>query len=124
MRIPTGIPGVVARDGGRNIENGLFEEWAVETEEVTGDHGLEDAMELRETLRFEGVLLLLFSEGTGGTSSERRNTDGRLDLTVCPFSSSSIRVELFHAGRLFNGELSIRCGSNFLIDGDESGVKL
>lgn len=68
----------------------------MDTDEETGDHGLDDAIELLETLLFDGVFML----GTGGTSSsERPNTEGRRDLIVCARSSSATRVELFHAGR-------------------------
>ena len=45
-------PGVRAREGGRYIENGEFEDCAVE-DDVTGDHGRPEAIELRETLRLD-----------------------------------------------------------------------
>ena len=50
--------GTYARDGGRYKEDriGFVEEWAVDTEEVTGDHGREEAMELLDALRLYGVL--------------------------------------------------------------------
>lgn len=63
-----------------------MEDCAVETEEVTGDHGREDAMELRDRLR-------LYRVGTGGISSEkecdRPATDGlRDDFLTVPDRSS------------------------------------
>ena len=70
-RIDAGVvsPGVFAREGGRYIdERARLDDWAVDAEDVTGDQGLEDAIELRETLR----LYCISREGTGGVSSERR----------------------------------------------------
>jgi len=42
--------GVCDRDGGRYREKPCVEDWAVDAEDVTGDHGLDEAMELRDTL--------------------------------------------------------------------------
>ena len=84
---------------------------------MTGDQGLEEAIELRDRLR-------LYIVGTGGISSDVRGrfeTEGRRGdcLTVPPRSSFSTLVELFHAGR----SLSVVFASP-LRDGDESGVRL
>ena len=110
-----GRPGVCEREGGRYIENGVVEDCAVEVD-VTGDHGREEAIELRERLR-------LYSGGTGGISSEvrGRDTDGlRGDcLTVPVRSSPSILVELFHAGRILSVELA-----STRLEGELSGVRL
>ena len=106
-----------ARDGARNKENGV-EDCAVEAEDVTGDHGREEAIELRDRLR-------LYIVGIGGISSVdvrgRPETEGlRGDcLIVAARSSTSTFVELFHAGR----DLSVAFASA-LRDGDESGVRL
>ena len=84
---------------------------------MTGDHGREEAIELRDKLR-------LYMVGTGGISSEvraRPETEGRRgDCFTVPRSSFSTLVELFHAGR----DLSVLFGSPLLRDGDESGVRL
>lgn len=91
----------------------------METEDVTGDHGREEAIELRDRLR-------LYIGGTGGISSAelrgRPEMDGRRGdcLMVPPRSSFSTLVELFHAGR---DDLIVDFASGFL-DGDESGVTL
>ena len=45
-------PGVRAREGGRYIENGEFEDCAVDVD-VTGDHGRPEAIEFRDTLRLD-----------------------------------------------------------------------
>ena len=82
---------------------------------MTGDHGLEDPIELRETL--------LLYIGTGGTSSEVRNAfevEGRRCLMVGRSSCSVTFVELFHAGRL----LSVALASNLFDEGELSGVRL
>ena len=52
-RIDDGVvsPGVFAREGGRYIDERARLDCAVDTEDVTGDQGLEDAIDLRETLR-------------------------------------------------------------------------
>lgn len=104
------------------LENGVLEVCVVETEDVTGDHGREEAIELRDALR-------LYSGGTGGMSSDRRyvldDMDGRRgdDFTVPERSSPSTLVELFHAGLFFSVAFNSILSSRFA-DGDESGVKL
>ena len=107
-----------ARDGARYKENGV-EDCAVEAEDVTGDHGREEAIELRDRLR-------LYIVGIGGISSvdvrgrpETEGLRGDCCLTVAARSSTSTFVELFHAGR----DLSVAFVSA-LRDGDESGVRL
>ena len=45
-------PGVRAREGGRYMENGEFEDCAVD-DDVTGDQGRPEAIEFRETLRLD-----------------------------------------------------------------------
>ncbi len=107
--------GVWEREGGRYIEYGVVEDCAVE-EVVTGDHGREEAIELRDRLR-------LYNAGIGGISSVEvrgRETDGlRGDCLIVPLRSSSTLVELFHVGRLLNVVLV----SAFL-EGELSGVRL
>ena len=103
----------------------LTEDCAVEAEDVTGDQGREEAIELRETLRLYGVLL---TELSGERSSRKwycpafeslRCPAGRI---VFPLASSSTLVELFHLGRLiFKVKLLLTSAER---DGDESGVRL
>lgn len=117
-----GRPGVWVREGGRYIDTPIIDEWAVDTEDVTGDHGLEDATELRDTLRMYGP----FSEGRGGMSSEYRYKGAETrrwvgDFTVPPRSSDSTLVELFHTGRPLSVEL---LSSALCADGEVSGVRL
>ncbi len=98
----------------------MVEDCAVETEEVTGDHGREDAMELRDRLR-------LYKGGTGGISSEEEcakpATDGlRDDFLIVPVRSSVWTfVELFHA---LSRDFSVGFESYLLEAGDDSGVTL
>lgn len=113
--------GVWERDGGRGGCVGLVDA-AVETEEVIGDHGRDDAIELRETLRTygeepEGVAW----RGVGATPSERDGpmTDGRRRR------SWSILVEEFHGD--FDSVflpliVTFASGSSLLDAGDDSGV--
>lgn len=91
---------------------------------MTGDHGREDAIELRDTL------LLYVVEASGDWSSENRKVpawDTRLgvDLTV-PFRvpSSSTLVEIFHFGRLILSVWLILISPAPPRNGDESGVRL
>lgn len=91
----------------------------MDTEDVIGDHGREEAIDVREALRRWGVL---------GMSSDRRyigETDGLRDddLVVAARSSSSTLVELFHAG-LFKVLPPMPELSSLLVDGDDSGVRL
>lgn len=114
--------GVRERDGGRGGCVGLVDP-AVETEDVIGDHGRDDAIELLETLRTygeepEGVVCI----GVGVTPSERDcpMTDGRRRR------SSLIFVEEFHGD--FDGVflpliVTFGSGSSLLDAGDDSGVK-
>ena len=114
--------GVWERDGGRCGYVGLVDA-AVETEDVIGDHGRDDAIELRETLRTygeepEGVACI----GVGVTPSERDGpmTDGRRGR------SSLILVEEFHGS--FDGVflpliVVFESGSSLLDAGDDSGVR-
>lgn len=93
--------GVWARDGGRKVGSGGWEEdWVVDPEEVSGDQGREEVIDVREILRLYGVP----RGGTGGTSSgwllyvpvaegARR---GGVPFTVSERSSGSTFVELFH----------------------------
>lgn len=102
----------------------MLEDCAVDTEDVTGDHGRDDAIELRETLR----LYVGYSGGTGGISSECRYApvrEGRRgeDLRVADRSSDSTLVELFQAGLLLSVEFT-SSRSSFCADGDDSGVRL
>ena len=64
----------------------------METEDVTGDHGLDEAIELRDALRLYGVL---GTDECGELSSETRKgcgkgwaLDGRLTLMVLVCASS------------------------------------
>lgn len=59
--------GVYDRDGGRGAEIAIdgLEVGAVETDDVTGDHGRDDDIELLDKLRLYGSA----SGGTGGISS-------------------------------------------------------
>jgi hypothetical protein len=98
------------------------EDAAVDTDEVTGDHGREDALD---------TLLLYCGPrgGTGGISSDRPPAvDGCLGgvaFRVRARSSADIFVELFHSCftcRVFTvGESA---GSSFTSLGDASGVRL
>jgi hypothetical protein len=95
----------------------------VETEDVIGDHGRDDAMELRETLRTygeepEGVACM----GPGVTPSERDGPtmEGRRRR------SSSTLVEEFHGN--FDGVflpfiVTFGFGSGLLDAGVDSGVR-
>lgn len=99
----------------------------MDTDEVTGDHGRDDANELLERLR--GPLIDDGMGGTGGASAEARvykpYADGRLGgdgFTVR--IDSSILVEAFHGGFMpfmvpFVGSLE-----RLDKDGEESGVRL
>lgn len=114
--------GVWERDGGRWGCVGLVDA-TVETEDVIGDHGRDDAMELRETLRTygeepEGVACM----GPGVTPSERDGPtmEGRRRR------SSSTLVEEFHGN--FDGVflpfiVTFGFGSGLLDAGVDSGVR-
>jgi hypothetical protein len=100
---------------------------AVDTDEVTGDHGRDDANELLDRLR--GPLIDDGMGGTGGASAWARAynpyADGRLDGDgFMVRMDSSILVEAFHGGFVpfivpFVGSLE-----RLDKDGDESGVRL
>ena len=103
----------------------LTDDCAVDAEEVTGDQGREEAIELREALRLYGVLV---TELRGERSSRKwycpafeglRCPAGRI---VFALASSSTLVELFHFGRfILKVKLLLTSVER---DGDESGVKL
>lgn len=97
-----------------------MDDCAVETEDVTGDHGLEEAIELRERLRLYGDAPLVAEELSSiclTTALETRRCE--VPFTVLVFSSTSTRVELFQAGRLL---FTVPFIAN--LDGDDSGVRL
>ena len=114
--------GVWERDGGRWGCVGLVDV-AVETEDVIGDHGRDDAIELRETLRTcgeepEAVICM----DPGVTPSER---DGPM-MEGLRVRSSSTLVEEFHGS--FDGVFLLFIvmfgfGSSLLNAGDDSGVR-
>src|SRR6266404_4178339 len=114
--------GARERDGGRWGCVGLVEA-AVDTEDVTGDHGRDDAIELREALRRygdepEGVACM----GAGITLSERcgRITEGRRGR------SSSTFVEEFHGcfdGVVLPFIVMFGSGSSPRGAGEDSGVR-
>jgi hypothetical protein len=93
----------------------------VDTEEVTGDHGREDAIEVREKLRRKTPLMEeAMSPYAPAADGERL---GGVPFTVDVRSIASTFVELFQ--RCFMGPtVPVRELSTFVPRGEESGVTL
>lgn len=126
--------GVCARDGadldgGRKVGSGGWEEGSggreedcvVDTEDVTGDHGREEAIEVREKLRLNIPPMEGISPYVPAADGERL---GGVPFTVDDRSSESTFVELFQ--RCLGGAVvAVRdLESSFVPRGDESGVTL
>jgi hypothetical protein len=106
--------GLADLEGGRNDGSGGWEEVFVEAVEVIGDHGLEDAIDVRDTLLLPTVeISALYPVDDGGLF-------GGVPLIVFVLSSTSRRVELFH----LDLELGLIVSSAFGLLGEGSGVRL
>lgn len=115
--------GVRAREGGRKEgtgRGGALDDWELETEDEMGDHGREDAMEVRERLRLYGKDWSL-----PYTPAEEGGLLG-VPLMVAFLLSFSTFVELFHLalfGRVSEGVL-LRDNESPLLPGEFSGARL